>query len=129
MGVEEQATHEAPATASEGDADFPRVSPATDDTASPNVRPKEATHAKDRALGISLKSPICSIPGRREAANSDASSPPATKSRTQAQHNKHEGTLEIPNNEVGTPANTNLYVPLYAASASVDVAEAAEEKN
>ncbi len=54
--------------------------------------------------------------------------PPATKTKTQAQHNNHEGTLEIPNNEAGTLVNSNPYVPPYAASASVDVAEASEGK-
>ena len=103
------------------------MSPAPD-TASPNGQPRETTQAVDRALGYISNSPICSIPGRRKAANNDASNPPATKSRTQAQHNKHEGTAEIPNNEASIPANSNPYVPPYAASALVDVAEAAEEK-
>jgi len=104
------------------------VSPAPD-TASPDGQPRETTKAVDRALGISSNSHICSIPGRREAANNDVSSPPATKSKIQAQHNMHEGTLEIPNTEAVTPTNTNPFVPPYAVSASVDVGEVAEEKN
>ena len=108
------------------EADFPRASPATD-TASPNGQPKETTQAVDRALGISSMAPISSIPGRHEAANNDATSPPATKTKTQAQHKMHEGTSDIPNNEAGTPANTNPYAPPYADTASVDVAEASEE--
>jgi hypothetical protein len=73
-------------------------------------------------------SPISSIPGRHEAANSDATSPPATKTVTPTQHKKHEGTSDIPNNEAGTPAKTNPYAPPYAAYTSVDVAEASEKK-
>jgi len=54
--------------------------------------------------------------------------PPQRRPRLTHTTKKHEGTLEIPNNKVGTPANTNPYVPPYAATALVDVAEASEEK-
>ena len=127
MGHGAGATHRAPASAVEGEADYHQLASATY-TAHHNGHPTETTKRKTALPPVCCSTfPNSTMFGRRVATHNIANCSLPEMHRIQAQHERHRGTTEKPDTNDGTTTKTIASAPPNAASASVDIAAAPEK--